>query len=68
MGRSLQDWTQSRCAGGGALTGRSGVSEERWHTFSKVLDCLWFPVSAPALLPLPEGWYAANDEDPGKEY
>jgi hypothetical protein len=45
MGRSLQDWTQSRCAAGGALTvrvntlkGRSGVSEERWHTFSKVLD------------------------------
>ena len=38
MGRSLQDWTQSRCPAGGALTvrvnalkGRSGVSEERWH-------------------------------------
>ena len=44
-GRSLQDWTQSRCTAGGALTvrvntlkGRSGVSEERWHIFSKVLD------------------------------
>jgi len=38
MGRSLQDWTESRCAAGGALTvranvlkGRNGVSEERWH-------------------------------------
>ena len=38
MGRSLQDWTQSRCAAGGALSvrfntlkGRIGVSEERWH-------------------------------------
>ena len=38
MGRSLQDWTQSRCSVGGALTvrantlkGRNGVIEERWH-------------------------------------
>ena len=38
MGRSLQDWTQSQCAAGGALSvrvnmlkGRIGVSEERWH-------------------------------------
>lgn len=38
MGRSLQDWTQSRCVVGGAITvranvlkGRNGVIEERWH-------------------------------------